>query len=113
VRVAIGCIAVAGLAALTALSFLAASIYPAKFVNIAPAQKLLDYALGLDRDEGESTATDALVVLKGLLAHQYAVASHFNRRRALWRSIAGLATLVGVSSIIALVATTTAYYVWR
>jgi hypothetical protein len=51
------------------------------------------------------------------LAHEYAASNNHNReigrRRYLWRSIAGLATLIGVLSIIALVLTTTTYYVWR
>src|SRR5690348_11738539 len=89
----IGCIVIAGLATLTALGFLSASVLPAKFRYIAPEPELLDYAEGLDLDEQQMTAegqeapVDALATLKSALARQYAVATHHNRqinqRRAL------------------------------
>ncbi len=82
---------------------------------------LLDYAEGLDSDEeqaiadGETDPVDALATLKKVLARQYANATHHNRqinqRRALWRSMAGLATLIAVLAILALVAITTAYHI--
>jgi hypothetical protein len=121
--VSIGCVAVAGLATWTALRFLAASIYPAKFSYIAPGPDLLTYASQLAEAEAQSIASkdavpiDALAQLKATLAHQYAEASYYNRRinrrRGLWRSIAGMATLLGVSTMIAMVVTVTTYYVWH
>jgi hypothetical protein len=120
-RVSIGCIAVAGVATLTALGFLAASIFPAKSRYIPAEPDFLDYAERLDayerrRAAGGDTLVDALAMLKKTLAREYAISTHHNReinqRRDLWRSIAGLATLIGVLSIIALVSTTTTYYVW-
>lgn len=107
------CIAVAGLAALTALLFLSASIFPAEFRYISAEPDLLSYATGLDDDEtaaraaGRPDPPDALVTFKGLLAEQYAVATNHNRqinqRRALWRSVAGLASLVSVLATLGLV----------
>jgi len=98
--ISIGSIAVAGVASLTALGFLAGSIYPARFAYLASRG---------------AEPIDALAELKEFLAHQYADAAHhnnrINRRRGLWRSIAGLATLVGILSIIALVASAAAHYV--
>jgi hypothetical protein len=120
-RVSIGCIAVAGLATLTALGFLAASIYPAKSSYITPGHQLLIYAEQLDEYERQraargSTLVDALAMLKKTLAHEYAASNDYNRlisqRRGLWRSIAGLATVIGVLSIITLVTTATTYYLW-
>lgn len=120
-RASIGCIAVAGMAALIALGCLAASIYPVRFRFLTPEPTLLNYALRLNEYErqysvrGATAAADALVALKLVLAHQYADATSYNRRinrrRGLWRAIAGLATLAGMLSIIALVASVTAYYV--
>ena len=119
--VSICCIVAAGVSTLTALGFFAASIFPAKLAYIAIEPELLNYAVGLDEDElqganrGDATAVNAVVALKRLLARQYADASYYNRginrRRCLLRSIAGLATVVGLLSIIALVASTMAYYV--
>ena len=119
--ISIGSIAVAGVASLTALGFLAGSIYPARFAYLAPGPELLEYALELDEIQRRTAASrgaepiDALAELKEFLAHQYADAAHhnnrINRRRGLWRSIAGLATLVGILSIIALVASAAAHYV--
>lgn len=107
--------AIAGVATLAALLFLAVSIYPARFRYIAPEPDILDYAVGLDSDErrtrtaGAAEPNDALAILKETLARQYAIAAHNNRqinqRRALWRSIAGLATLASVVATLWLVVT--------
>jgi hypothetical protein len=122
-RGSIGFIFSAGAATLTAIGFLAAAIFPAKFGYISPEPELLDYSERLDQYERERDATeetpaiDALAELKKTLAHECALAADYNRRinqrRAVWRSIAGVATLAGVLSIVALVATATAYYVWN
>ena len=115
---AIACAATSGAATIIALCFLAVSILPAKFRYVAPEPELLDYALGLDQDELAATPPqppDALTKLKTTLARQYAVAAHNNRRinqrRALWRSIAGLATLLSVVTTLALVVTVAVTYV--
>ncbi len=115
-RVATGCIVVAAGATLTALGFLAASIVPARFNYLPPGPYLSDYGERLDEYErwrmahGDGSA-DALALLRKPLAHEYADSSHYyhliNRRRGMWRSIAGLATLIGVLAIIALVSATT------
>jgi hypothetical protein len=117
----IGCTTIAALATLTALGFLAVSVFPAPFRYIAPEPELLDYAARLDLGERQTIATgdqepfDALARLKQTLAQQYAVATHHNRqinqRRARWRSIAGVATLMSVLATLALVATVAAHYV--
>jgi hypothetical protein len=117
----VGCIVIAGLATLTALGFLSASIFLARFRYVAPEPELLDYAEGLDVDEQRMSAerhgdpVDGLATLKRALARQYAVATHHNRqinqRRALCRSVAGLATLVSVLMTLILVATVTLHYV--
>jgi len=114
-------IAIAALATLTALGFLSASIFMARFRYIAPEPELLNYAEGLDSDESQAAtdrregAVDAVTVLKKALARQYAIATHHNRqinqRRALWRSIAGLATLASVLATLFLAATVTPHYV--
>jgi hypothetical protein len=87
---------------LAALLFLAGSIAPATFSYISDEPALLASARGLDQDEQDAEAqrlspVDALAVLKRTLADQYSVAAHHNRqinqRRALRRSLAGLATL--------------------
>jgi hypothetical protein len=118
---AVGCIGIAALATLVALAFLAASIFIARFRYIAPEPELLDYAEGLDSDErqmaddGQENPIDAAATLKRTLARQYAVATHHNRqinqRRALWRSIAGLATLVSVLATLVLIADVTLRHV--
>jgi hypothetical protein len=117
----VACVVIAALATLTALGFLSASIFLARFRYIAPEPELLDYAEGLDLDEqqmradGHQDPIDAVMTLKKALARQYAVATHHNRqinqRRALWRSIAGLATLVSVLLTLILVATVTLHYI--
>lgn len=117
---AVGCIGIAALATLIALGFLSASIFMARFRYVAPEPELLDYAEGLDSDErqmvadGREDPVDAVATLKRTLARQYAVATHHNRqinqRRALWRSIAGLATLVSVLATLFLVADVTLRY---
>jgi hypothetical protein len=116
-----GCTTIASLATLTALGFLAVSIFPARFRYLAPEPELLDYAARLDLDERQTIAMegqepfDALARLKQALAQQYAVATHHNRQidqqRARWRSIAGVATLMSVLATLALVATVAAHYV--
>jgi hypothetical protein len=120
-RAAIVFFALAGAATLTALIFLAASIFPVKFGYIPSDPYLLDYSERLDEYERRrivrgDTRVDALAMLKSTLAHEYATPNHQNhqisQRRLLWRSIAGLATLIGVLSIIALVSTSTTYYLW-
>ena len=97
---------------IVALIFLAASIYPSEFRYVAPETEMLDYARGLDEDEAVARKSgDASFCaedeLKKTLAQQYAVAAlgnrRVNQRRALWRSIAGLATLSSVLSTITLV----------
>lgn len=119
----ITCIVIAALATLTALGFLAASIFVARFRYIAPEPELIAYAEGLDTDEarmiadGQADPVDALVTFKRALCRQYAVATDHNRqinqKRALWRSIAGLATLVSILLTLVLVATVTLHYVPR
>jgi hypothetical protein len=79
----------------------------------------LDYAERLDLYERQRGArgdapVDATALLKKTLAHEYAAAVYHNRainqRRMSARSIAGLAIIAGVLSIIALVGTATTYY---
>ncbi len=121
--VAVACAAVSGGSTVIAILFLAVSILPAKFRYIAPEPELLAYAEDLARDEldaaagGVAGAAAAVDVLKTALARQYAVATHGNRRinqrRGLWRSLAGLATLVSVLATLALVATIAVTYVPR
>lgn len=106
---------------LAALSFLAASIFLAKFRYIAKDTELLEYALELIKD-GQDPANqalaepmDPLITLKGTLARQYARATDHNRqinkRREKRRSIAGLATIAAVISTLMLVVVTFAYYI--
>ncbi len=98
-----------------AVAFLIASVAPAEFSYVADEPALLDHARGLDQDENEGVETDALAMLKGTLAEQYARATHHNRRinqrRALHRSAAGLATLASVLVTAFLVARLMFYYV--
>jgi hypothetical protein len=91
-QVTVGCIMVAAVATMTALSFLAASIVPAKFNYLPPGPYLLEYAERLDDYERwcvahGDTSADALVLLTRTLAH--ADPSHYNRqisrRRGMWR----------------------------
>jgi len=120
---AVGCGSVSGISTVIALGFLAISIFPAKFRYIAPEPELLDYAEGLDKDEqqgranGSADPVDALSTLKAALARQYAVATknnrHINQRRALWRSVAGLATLASVLATLALVVTVAVTYILK
>ena len=119
-RIAIASASISGFATMIALAFLAASIFPVKFRYIAPESELLDYADVLDRDQqaaGDAAPVDALATLKAALARQYAVATvnnrHINQRRALWRAIAGLATLVSVFATLALVVTVALTYIPR
>jgi hypothetical protein len=112
---------VAGISTIIALIFLSISIFPAKFRYIAPEPELLDYAEGLDQDEKRSAGNaqtapiDSLAILKAALARQYAVGTHHNRqinqRRALRRSVAGLATLVSVFGTLALAVTVVVTYI--
>ena len=114
---ALGGFVVTALMTVTALTFLVASVWPARFRYIAPEPDMLDYAEGLDLDEqagaqdADGNAVDAVVTLKKVLARQYAVATHHNRqinqRRALWRSFAGLAILVSVFATLWTVANVT------
>lgn len=111
---AVGGFTIAGVATVTALVFLVASIWPARFRYIAPEPELLDYAEGLDADEQEApenAPVDAEAALKRVLARQYAIATDHNRqinqRRALWRSFAGLATLMSVLATLWTVANVT------
>jgi hypothetical protein len=118
---ALALLAVSGLCSLVALSFLAASIYPARFLYIAEDAALLEYGLDLITDEMSPSdqagdgAMSAIVTLKGTLARQYAVATDHNRRinkgRERRRSIAGLATIAAVLSTLVLVAATFLYYI--
>lgn len=119
--IALALLATSVACSVVALSFLAASIYPARFSYIAKETALLDYALDLIKDEqdpanlAQAEPMNPLVVLKASLARQYAVATDHNRqinkRREKRRSIAGLATIVAVLSTLMLVATTFAYYI--
>ena len=120
-RVSVGFIIVAGVSTLTALGFLAASIFPAKLNYLPPEPDLLDYAERLDEYQRHHAAhgdasVDALALLKKALAHELAVAIYhnhaINERRTSSRSVAGLAIVAGVWSIIGLVGTATSYYVW-
>jgi hypothetical protein len=99
---AISSLLISALLMLIAILFLLASIAPARFSYVSDELSLLRYAHELDQDELDAVAAgvvpvDALVVFKTALADQYAAAIHHNRqinqRRALRRSIAGLATL--------------------
>lgn len=121
--VALGLLIPSVLFSFAALSFRAASISPAKFRYIAKDTDLLDYALELIKD-GQDLANlaqaepiDPLIVLKGTLARQYAVATDHNRqinkRREGRRSIAGLATIAAVLSTLMLVVATFTYYIPR
>ncbi len=111
----VSCAAVTGLSTVTALTFLACSIFPTRFRYITAEDELLAYSEGLIRDETQREANgvtdepDALHTLKSVLALQYATAIQNNRqinqRRGLWRSLAGLAMLISVFSTVALVAT--------
>ncbi|HEX3992736.1 MAG TPA: hypothetical protein VHX39_16320, partial [Acetobacteraceae bacterium] len=56
-RGSVGCIVVAALATLTALGFLTASIYPARFSYISPGPELLTYASELDETEAQRIAS--------------------------------------------------------
>jgi hypothetical protein len=119
--VSVLCIVAAVAAMLTATTFLAASIFPARFRYLLAEPILLDYSGRLDAYEPRramrgDTNVDARALLRQSLAHEYAASNDHNRRinqrRVLWRSIAGLATLTCVLSIIGLVFITTTYYVW-
>ncbi len=118
-RAALLLLAVSAGCSLAALSFLAASIYPARFDYLAKEAALLDYATELMRDEADPAQAagdpfSAVVTLKTTLARQYAVATDHNRqinkRRERRRSIAGLATIAAVLSTFLLVATAFAHY---
>ena len=120
---AAACGTVTGLSTMIALSFLAVSIYPVEFRYIAAEPDLWAYAKELIEDEGKNVegqvgdAVNALGELKAALTLQYAEATHHNRqinqRRALWRSIAGLATLTSVIATLALVITIALTYAPR
>lgn len=116
---AIASLVLGSLLMLAALAFLAASIAPASFSYVSNEPALLDYARGLDQDERDAAAQklpplDALAVLRGVLADQYAVATHHNRQinqqRAFRRSVAGLATLGSAFFNIFLVVRVMLYY---
>jgi hypothetical protein len=100
--VSIVILVLAGLTALTATGFLAASIFPRRFSYLAPDPDLLKYALDLVEDEkaAEPGAQSALLTLQKALAEQYARGAHTNRqinkRREWLRSIAGLATILAL-----------------
>ena len=113
---AVGC-------SLGALGFLASSIFPAKFRYLATDSAILEYALGLIKDEqhpdnhNRAVPVVALQSLKSDLAVQYALATDHNRqinkRRERRRSVAGLLTLSSVVSMLVLVGATFATYVPR
>jgi hypothetical protein len=119
----LGWIGIASIATLTALVFLAASIWIADFRYIMPEVDLLDYAEDLNDserrmiDEGHEPPTDALSVFKEAIAREYANATTHNRlvnrSRALCRLVAGLATLASVFATLALVATVSLHYLFR
>ncbi len=110
----------AGIMTMVALSFLAASIYPAKFEYVAKEPALLAYAMALigDEQDPEGQSRDdsfsAPITLKHEVARQYAQAADHNRqvtkRRQRWRAIAGLAALGSVAITVFLVGTTYAHY---
>lgn len=118
--VSLSLLAVAGLATLVSLGFLAASIYPQRFDYVAKQGLLLTYARDLIRDEQtpENQEQDdpfsALVTLKTEIARQYAQATdhnqQINKRRERRRSIAGLAALGSVLVTVFLVGATYMHY---
>lgn len=117
---AAGSASLSGASSLVALLFLAASIFPARFIYIAPEPELLDFASRLEHGPPGGAGTspvDAVGALKTTLSRQYAVATNHNRqinqRRARWRSIAGLGTLMSVIAILALVSTIAVTYLQR
>lgn len=101
-----------------ALLGMAAAIYPVRFAYLSPEPELLDYVQTLDEAEranppaeavtAGAARDDAVTALKTELAKQYAAATHRNRRinqrRALFRSVSGLFTLLSVLSILVVVA---------
>jgi hypothetical protein len=111
----------AGGSTFLALVGMAAAIYPVRFAYLSPEPDLLDYVRELDEAEranpppkadaqdGAAGAArdDAATALKTELAKQYAAATHRNRRinqrRALFRSVSGLFTLLSVLSILVVV----------
>lgn len=116
-RTSLSFIAISALSSLMALSFLAASIYPARFNYMPDDTDLLAYAIGLTADENEPHLgqSDALATFKATLVEQYAEATDHNRRinkrRERRRSVAGLATIAAVLSTLLLVGTAFIHYV--
>jgi hypothetical protein len=118
-----GLLTLTGLLMFVALLLLAASIAPTRFRYISREPLLFHYTEDLiraeraARDQGETDAIDALVLLKGELAHQYAVATDHNRRinkrRELIRAFAGLFVIASVLTTLFLVGTTFTYYVYN
>lgn len=112
---AIACLGASGASTLTALIFLAASIYPARFDYLPDDVELLGYLnLILNDDELGASKVDALIAVQSGLAEQYAAATDHNRRinkrRERRRSVAGLATLGAMLATLLLVATTFLHY---
>lgn len=103
-------IGLAGSATLAAIVFLALSVWPANFRYVAREPAFRKYA---ERVRAQAEGTDevaaeaALRTVKAALAEQYATATDNNRiinqGRALWRTLAGLATLGSVLAVLALV----------
>lgn len=112
------CGGLTGLSTVTAVAFLAGSIFPARFRYLVGEAELVRYAETLNETERLAPETmDALVTLKTTLVRQYAAAIENNRginqRRSLWRSVAGMAMLTSVLSTIGLVITVAVTYIPR
>ena len=112
--VAIALLVVVGSATVAALVFLARSVWPADFRYVAREPAFREYAelvraqAAEDERDPVVAAKVALRTIKAALAEQYATAANNNRRinqaRALWRTRAGLATLISVLVVLVLVA---------
>lgn len=112
--ISIGLLAAAGALTMTALGFLAVSIFPAELDYVGSEPELLAYALALINYEElltDQTPVDpfsALVTLKNEVVRQYDQAAdnnrRLNKRRLRLRSVAGLAPLGSVLMTVFLVA---------
>ena len=94
---------------MAALVFLALSVWPADFRRAAREPKFLSYAESVRADAAANATSDtevyavalnALMTVKAALIEQYALAVDSNRtinkRRAKWRTRAGMTTLSSV-----------------
>ncbi len=108
---------IAGAATLSALVFLAVSVWPADFRRVSREPAIRGYATAARQEAAAAAPTGtlsdeisarALQAVKTSLVEQYALATDSNRlvneARAKWRTRAGLATLASVFAVLALAA---------